>query len=114
LVDFGADGSYGGGDDSESELSYTPSLSGWNSYDIPLSSFTGLAARAHLAQMIFVASNSTVYVDNVYFHKGTSLSPTIAITQPTCTVATGTVTVTSAPTGLTFSKDGTNYQTSNL
>ena len=114
LVDFGADGSYGGGDDSEHELTYTPTLNGWNTYDIPMSDFTGLAARAHLAQMILVASNSTVYVDNVYFYKGTSLSPTISVAQPSCSVATGTITVTSATTGLTFSKDGVTYQSSGV
>lgn len=105
LVDFGANGSYGGGDDTESELTYTPSLSGWVSYDIPMTSFAGLAARAHLAQMILVASNSTVYVDNVYFWKGTATSPSISITQPTCAVATGTVTVMNPVTGSTYSKD---------
>ncbi len=114
LVDFGANGSYGGGDDTEHELAYTPTLNGWNSYDIPMSDFTGLASRAHLAQMIFVASNSTVYVDNVYFYKGTALSPTISVTQPNCVTATGSITVTSSTTGLTFSKDGTNYQSSGV
>jgi hypothetical protein len=114
LVDFGDNGVYGGGDDVEQELSYTPTLSSWNSYDIPMSSFAGLTTRAHLAQMIIVASNSTVYLDNVYFYKGTALSPTVAITQPTCSVATGTITITSPTTGLTFSKDGVAYQSSNI
>ena len=114
LVDFGANGSYGGGDDTEYELTYTPTLSGWNTYDIPMSDFTGLAARAHLAQMILVASNSTVYVDNVYFYKGTSLSPTISVAQPSCSVATGTITVTSATTGLTFNINGGAYQSSGV
>ncbi|HRH60479.1 MAG TPA: T9SS type A sorting domain-containing protein, partial [Chitinophagaceae bacterium] len=68
LVDFGADNSYGGGDDTESELTFTPALSTWVGYDIKLSDFTGLAARAHLAQLLFIGSNSTVYVDNVYFY----------------------------------------------
>ena len=117
MVDFGADGSYGGGDDSESELSYTPTLSGWIRYDIPMANFTGLAARGHLAQMILVASNSIVYFDNVYFWKGTAKSPSISITQPTCAVTTGTVTVVSpspVPTGMTFSKDnGLTYTNTN-
>ncbi len=68
LVDFGADGAFAGGDDTESELTFTPALNQWVSYDIPMSDFTGLASRSHLAQMIFVASTSTVYVDNVYFY----------------------------------------------
>ena len=70
LVDFGANGNFGGGDDSEHELVYTPTLSAWNSYDIPMSSFTGLASRAHIAQLIFAGSppgSATVFIDNVYF-----------------------------------------------
>jgi hypothetical protein len=69
LVDFGANGLYQGvpNDDSEHELSFTPALSTWVSYDIPLSDFKDLKARAHLAQLILVGSNSQVYVDNVYF-----------------------------------------------
>ncbi len=75
LVDFGADGVYGGGDDSEQELSFnggtTPAFrSGvWSSLDIPLSSFAGLTSRAHLAQLIIGSDASTVFVDNIYFHR---------------------------------------------
>ena len=115
LVDFGADGSYGGGDDSEHELTYTPSLGGWVRFDIPMSAFTGLSARAHLAQMILVASNSTVYVDNVYFFKGAALSPSVSVTQPTCALATGSITVVSPVlAGMTFSKDSITYQSSTV
>jgi hypothetical protein len=32
-----------------------------------MTAFTGLITKAHLAQMLFVSSSSTVYVDNVYF-----------------------------------------------
>ena len=35
--------------------------------------------------------------------------PTFAVTDPTCIVATGTITITSATTGLTFSLDGGPY-----
>jgi hypothetical protein len=75
LVDFGADGVYGGGDDTEQQLDYNSSTvpaivtGSWISFDIPLSQFTGLAARKHMAQLIYVSGGSTVYVDNVYFHK---------------------------------------------
>jgi beta-glucanase (GH16 family) len=70
LVDFGANGLYQGvpNDDSEYELSFTPALGTWVSYDIPLSDFKDLKARAHLAQLILVGSDSQVYVDNVYFY----------------------------------------------
>jgi len=77
LVDFGANGSYGGGDDASHELTFTASSvpplvsSGWVSFDIPLSNFAGLTNRAHLAQLVISSTGDvkTVWVDNVYFHK---------------------------------------------
>ena len=75
LVDFGTDGTFGGGDDVEHELIFdantTPSLKTgeWISFDIPLSSFTGLVTKGHLAQMIISGNPNTVYVDNILFHK---------------------------------------------
>lgn len=75
LVDFGADGKYAGGDDKEHELVFdansTPKLvtQSWIGFDIPLANFVGLTTRAHLAQLIISGSTSTVFVDNVYFHK---------------------------------------------
>ena len=72
LVDFGADGAFGGGDDKEHQLNFpAPLQNQWISYDIPLASFTGLTTRQHLAQYILVAQPSgsaKVYVDNFYFH----------------------------------------------
>jgi hypothetical protein len=68
LVDFGADGAYGGGDDREHQINLTPTQNGWNSYNLLLSDFTGLTTRAHIAQIILVGNNSgTAYVDNMYF-----------------------------------------------
>ena len=75
LVDFGADGAYQGGDDSEHELTLTaasdPALATgtWVSFDIPFSEFTGLAARGHLAQLLILGDPNTVFLDNVYLHK---------------------------------------------
>jgi hypothetical protein len=81
LVDFGANGIYqngpgmAGSDDVESELTFdsasTPALvaNTWISLDIPLTSFTALTTKAHLSQLILTSTNSTVYVDNLYFHK---------------------------------------------
>jgi hypothetical protein len=69
LVDFGANGTYDGGDDANSieyTLSPAPTPGVWNSYNIPLTDFTGLTTKAHLAQMVFVGSNTTFYIDNVY------------------------------------------------
>ncbi|MDI1256105.1 MAG: hypothetical protein PSV16_08370 [Flavobacterium sp.] len=72
LVDFGANGTFAGGDDVEHEITYTaPAQNTWISLDIPLSSFTGLTTRAHIAQLIYVGAptgNNTIYIDNVYFH----------------------------------------------
>jgi hypothetical protein len=79
LVDFGPNGAFGGGDDTEAELTFNstsnpPLTTGsWVSYDIPLSNFvsSGLTNRAHLAQLIISGGGAvkTVWVDNVYFHK---------------------------------------------
>lgn len=74
LVDFGANGSYGGGDDKEHELTFTaattPAFSplGWRSLEIPLASFTNLTTRGHLAQLILAGDVGAMYVDNLYFH----------------------------------------------
>jgi len=76
LVDFGANGSYDGpgtGDDTEHEyILEAPSQYTWLSLDIPLSEFSGLTNRANIAQLVYSGTptgNTTLYVDNVYFHK---------------------------------------------
>ncbi|SHI70715.1 hypothetical protein [Pseudozobellia thermophila] len=72
LVDFGADGAFGGGDDVEHELSFEGfAQEEWVGFDIPLSDFTGLATKEHIAQLIFVGAPSkqnTVFIDNVFFY----------------------------------------------
>jgi len=89
LVDFGADGAFGGGDDSEHEITLNqgsdPSITegAWSSLDIPLSAFTGLTARGHLAQMILSATGSTAYLDNIYFYRATPTAPGEAAPAPT-------------------------------
>jgi len=79
LVDFGADGIFGGtgvNADSQSELAFSttaipPTLTtgDWVALDIPLANFIGLTSQAHLAQLIFSGDTPTVFVDNIYFHK---------------------------------------------
>jgi hypothetical protein len=75
LVDFGADGAFGGGDDTEHELTFnansTPALQtgNWIRFDIPLTNFTGLTTKGHLAQLIISGDPNTVYIDNILFHK---------------------------------------------
>ena len=74
LVDWGANGVYQGtpNDDKEHELEFTPIQNGWNSFDINLTSFTGLTTKNHIAQLIFSGNptgTGTLYIDNVYFSK---------------------------------------------
>lgn len=72
LVDFGANNTYGGGDDSSHELTFRAPLitsGNWVSIDVPLSSFTGLTRRANLAQLVLSGDFPNVYIDNVYFYK---------------------------------------------
>ena len=82
LVDFGADGAYDGGDDTNAQLDFTaastPALTTgvWVSYDVPLADFVaaGLTNRASLQQMIVVGrvagvpGLATIYLDNIYFY----------------------------------------------
>ena len=98
LVDFGADGAFGGGDDSEHELTLsagtTPRLTtgAWNSLDIPLAAFSGLRGRGQLAQLIVAGSSSTLYLDNLYFYKEAVVAPSEPGTAaPTPTYAAGDV-----------------------
>lgn len=92
LVDFGANAAYGGGDDVEHEIVISnPAQEEWVGIDIPLSAFTGLTTRAHIAQLIYVgapAGSASVYVDNVYFYKQSATPQTAA---PTPTVAASQV-----------------------
>ncbi|MCY1023440.1 Ig-like domain-containing protein [Pyxidicoccus sp. MSG2] len=77
LVDFGANGAYGGGDDTEGVATMTatstpPLATGaWLTYELSLASdFQGLAGLHHLSQMLLIAPNGgTMFVDNIYFHQ---------------------------------------------
>lgn len=89
LADFGSDGSFGGGDDSSFELSFTSPLlktEEWVSIDIPLSDFVGLTSRSTLAQLVLSGELTTVFVDNVYFYNSgedtASEAPTSAAPIP--------------------------------
>ena len=88
LIDFGADGAYGGNDDSQHEVTITaPTLATqkWISINIPMSSFSGLKGKAHLAQLVLSGDLPNVYVDNVYFSNSgtTPTAPTTAAPVPT-------------------------------
>ncbi|HKK73423.1 MAG TPA: Ig-like domain-containing protein, partial [Saprospiraceae bacterium] len=72
LVDFGADGAFGGGDDVEHQLNFESPLQGeWLSLDIPLDDFTDLTTRSNIGQYILVGQPTgatTLYVDNMFFY----------------------------------------------
>ena len=60
----------------EKKITVNPTLSGWSSFDIALSSFTGIDLTK-IRQFKLVGNNgSTIYLDNIYFWKSSS-SPTI-------------------------------------
>lgn len=88
LVDFGANGNFGGGDDREGEVTINRGSglvsNNWVSINIPLSAFGGLSTRANLAQLVLSGTVPNVYVDNVYFYKSNqSTSPTTPAPTPT-------------------------------
>ncbi|MCR9134080.1 MAG: glycosyl hydrolase [bacterium] len=78
LVDFGANGSFGGGDDVEHELTFDKSNTNgfesksWISFDIPLTDFENMTTRANLSQLLFVSRSGIddFYMDNLYFYQG--------------------------------------------
>lgn len=93
LVDFGANGTFGGGDDKEHETTVTPTLRGWNRISVPIAGMTGLTSKANIAQLIFASSpagTSTIYLDNIMFSKATALAvpalPAMAPTKPAADV----------------------------
>jgi len=72
VVDFGADGAFGGGDDTRHSTTFTaPTLvsQNWFSIEIPFSAMPLLLSRTHLAQIILEGGDgSVIYVDNIYFY----------------------------------------------
>ncbi len=89
IVDFGADGSYQGGDDKEFEITRTLTLNSWNSLEIPLSQFTGLTTKANIAQFVFSGSAGTLFIDNVYFNKVATITPPATAPNAPVTFETG-------------------------
>jgi hypothetical protein len=78
LVDFGPDGEYNGGDDSEDDITFNamtdPAIvtGQWIGLEIPLADLTGLDSTEHLAQLIlqrYELVTTTAYVTNIYFHR---------------------------------------------
>jgi hypothetical protein len=90
LVDFGANGVFGGNDDVSHEVTIaSPPLATqkWISLNIPMSSFSGLTTKSHLAQMVLSGDLPNVYIDNVYFNNSGPTSPTTAAPVPAYSAA---------------------------
>jgi hypothetical protein len=75
VVDFGANGVFGGADDTRHSTTFTATTptalvsQSWISIDIPFSAMPNLLSRSHLAQIILEGGDSSsLYVDNIYFY----------------------------------------------
>ncbi len=95
LVDFGADGGFDGGDDTEHEIVIAnPAQNEWISLDIPLTDFTGLTNKSNIAQLIYSgnpAGATTLFLDNIYFYSAAAASTEPTAAAPTPTVAAANV-----------------------
>ena len=93
LVDFGPNGTFGGGDDTSHELTFTAPLlktGSWVSIDIPLANFSGLLNRKNLAQFVLSGDLPNLYIDNVFFYSNGNSgpsSPTVPAPVPTYSVS---------------------------
>lgn len=94
LVDYGADGVYGGVrstfsiervDDVEHEVAVRPPVlrsGAWVSLDLPLADFTELRTREHLSRLVLAGDPTELYVANVYLYRegaGTVTVPSAAM-----------------------------------
>ena len=72
---------------------------------------TANAAYSITAKLSSSVCISTATTGTMGAQPAIPVAPTVSVTQPTCTNSNGSVAITSSITGLTFSKDGTNYAT---
>lgn len=101
LVDLGANGIFGGGDDVEHQVNFaSPDKGVWVSYNIPLSSFSNLTTKGHLGQYILVGQPTgatTIWVDNIYFYNdgggSGSTGPGTAAPTPPARTASNVVSI---------------------
>src|SRR6202043_1519977 len=76
----------------------------------PAGGYTGLAAGPHTLAAQNAAGCTSVPANiTILTAPGAPATPTFTQVDPTCAVNTGTVTVTSATAGLTFSLDGAAF-----
>lgn len=82
VLDFGANGAPGGGDDVSDIVTLTnPALTArtWLSFDIPFSSLPQLTSKGHFGQIIFEGNNiPNFFADNIYFWSNPVVPPVAA------------------------------------
>ena len=69
----------------EQAVTLTPTLAGWNSFDIPLASYTNIV-KTGIGQLKLEgvpSGTSTAYLDNIYFYKEPINAPLVAAPTPT-------------------------------
>src|SRR4029453_4619847 len=72
----------------------------------PAGGYTGLTSGTHVIAVQNAAGCTTSVNVDVAVAPGAPAAPTTTVTNPTCTVATGTIQVTNTAAGLTYSIDG--------
>jgi hypothetical protein len=86
VLDFGANGAPGGGDDVSDIVTLTnPTFVArtWLSFDIPFSSLPGLTTKGHFGQIIMEGTNiPNFFADNIYFWSN-PVVPSVAAPVPT-------------------------------
>jgi hypothetical protein len=63
-------------------------VSGWNSFDIPLSSFTSPTPNLTKIDQLILVGSGTIYYDNLYFWKAPTIPVSCGTTEPTCAPTT--------------------------
>lgn len=86
VLDFGANGAPGGGDDVSDIVSFTAPVlvaRNWIGLDIPFSNLPLLTTKGHFGQIIFEGVNiSNFFADNIYFWSN-PVTPPVAAPAPT-------------------------------
>ncbi len=96
----------------EKNVTLTPNNTGWNSFDIPLSQYTGIdLTKIGQLKLVATPSGSTVYIENIYFWKAVAVLSITNFTVPTGKVAGDAPFTLTAPT--TNSAGAFTYTSSN-
>ncbi|MBO3097769.1 PKD domain-containing protein [Gelidibacter pelagius] len=82
---------YGDGDPLKEDIEFVSTVvnGSWVSVELPLSVFT--TDRSGITQLLFESSGATVYIDNLYFYKGSSASSEPESAAPTPTLSAANV-----------------------